>query len=148
VNWTILKRRHFPGALLPVKPSMTKFFSGLFAVNERVGVIGEWEHGFFSFTPIGATNVGSIFLSIEPELKTNIREHDKIYKGWGGFFEHEYGEIKMNKGDQMGVFRLGSAILLLFEAPHSFQFLVQPGNTILVGQPVGDSKPLQHLQAA
>jgi len=34
--------------------------SGLFHINERVLFVGEWLHGFFSLTAIGATNVGSI----------------------------------------------------------------------------------------
>jgi len=29
-------------------------------LNERAVYVGEWEHGFFSMTAVGATNVGSI----------------------------------------------------------------------------------------
>merc|ERR1712156_981809 len=48
---------------------------GLFHLNERVSWIGNWQHGFFSMTAVGATNVGSIHMdnekNIDSELKTN-----------------------------------------------------------------------------
>jgi phosphatidylserine decarboxylase len=34
----------------------------VFAQNERVALLGSWEHGFFSLTAVGAYNVGSIQL--------------------------------------------------------------------------------------
>ncbi len=64
-NWSIQLRRHFPGNLFPVKPSVANRLQGLFAVNERVALIGKWDHGFFSLTPVGATNVGSIALNFD-----------------------------------------------------------------------------------
>uniref|UniRef100_A0A8C4NBW2 Phosphatidylserine decarboxylase proenzyme, mitochondrial n=1 Tax=Eptatretus burgeri TaxID=7764 RepID=A0A8C4NBW2_EPTBU len=60
VNWTVHHRRHFPGSLMSVSPGVARWIKGLFCLNERVVLLGEWEHGFFSFTAVGATNVGSI----------------------------------------------------------------------------------------
>jgi phosphatidylserine decarboxylase len=42
-----------------------KFIKGLFAMNERVVLNGEWKHGFFSYSPVGAYNVGSMTLNCE-----------------------------------------------------------------------------------
>lgn len=53
------------GHLFPVAPTMVNLIKGLFALNERVALLGKWEHGFFSLIPVGATNVGTISLSIE-----------------------------------------------------------------------------------
>ena len=39
-----------------------RMFGGLFSVNERVALVGDWEHGCFTFTAVGAFNVGSIYL--------------------------------------------------------------------------------------
>jgi len=40
-------------------------------LNERAVYVGEWEHGFFSMTAVGATNVGSIKVhSDKVNLKT------------------------------------------------------------------------------
>ncbi len=45
--------------------------------------------------------------------------------------------INLNRGDAFGEFNLGSTIVLLFEAPKTFKFNVEPGQTIKVGQAMG-----------
>lgn len=39
--------------------------AGLFNHNERVALTGTWKYGFFSFTAVGAYNVGSIDLNFD-----------------------------------------------------------------------------------
>lgn len=88
---------------------------GLFHVNERVVLTGTWEHGFFSMTAVGATNVGSIVINFDSELNTNISGQEfseKIYEGG----------VEVGKGDEMGYFNFGSTIVLVFEAPRDFRF--------------------------
>lgn len=50
----------FIGELLSVNPKIARLLPDLFVLNERAVYVGEWEHGFFSMTAVGATNVGSI----------------------------------------------------------------------------------------
>lgn len=71
----IAERRHFPGALYPVAPSIAKWIPSLFVRNERVVLTGEWAHGFFAMVPVGAYNVGSMKLTFDRELDTNLRAH-------------------------------------------------------------------------
>ena len=41
-------------------------------------------------------------------------------------------------GAEMGGFKLGSTIVLVFEAPERFQFKVKAGEHVKVGQALGD----------
>jgi len=111
-SWTVIKRRHFPGKLYSVAPSVVKRIPGLFHVNERVAFLGRWAHGFFAMVAVGATNVGSIKVHFDQELSTNLKTTDesvteKIYNN----------PINFNKGDEFGYFNFGSTIVLIYEAP-------------------------------
>lgn len=70
-EWTVHEAVHIPGTLHPVTITANKWIPGLFAKNERVSVIGEWEHGTIGFVPVGATCVGSISLGFDENIKTN-----------------------------------------------------------------------------
>lgn len=58
------------GELLTVAPWAAKKMPGLFALNERVILLGEWEHGFFAYGAVGAYNVGSINLPLDKVNRT------------------------------------------------------------------------------
>ena len=76
-------RRHFPGHLFPVNPSIASFVPSLFCRNERVVLSGWWKPQgeesmvdggrFFSMSMVGAYNVGSVRLSYDEALVTNRR---------------------------------------------------------------------------
>lgn len=65
-NWIIELRRHFSGELFSVSPFAVNLIKNLFVLNERVVLMGNWQHGFFSMIPVGATNVGSIRIDHDP----------------------------------------------------------------------------------
>ncbi|KAG0130228.1 phosphatidylserine decarboxylase-domain-containing protein [Tuber indicum] len=153
-NWVIESRRHFPGELYSVSPYLQSRLPGLFTLNERVVLLGRWRYGMFSMTPIGATNVGSIKVHFDRELRTNSLARDVTGLGSGGFAEATYrgssellGGHPMVKGGEMGGFNLGSTIVLVFEAPGGggdgekgkvgFRFLVKRGQRVKVGEALG-----------
>ncbi|KIW18937.1 phosphatidylserine decarboxylase [Exophiala spinifera] len=135
VSWVCSARRHFAGELYSVSPYVQRMLPGLFTLNERVVLLGRWKHGFFSYTPVGATNVGSIVINFDKELRTNSlttdTESDRqaaaaAARGepYSGFSEATYekaskilGGHALRRGEEMGGFKLGSSIVLVFEAP-------------------------------
>ncbi len=131
VEWTIKTRRHFPGELMSVKPSMVAAFPGLFHLNERVAWLGRWRHGFFSMTAVGATNVGSIHADFDPDLKTNqavtLKRECTMASGCSRrnfyFSQREFAEgaVVKRRGDEFGHFSFGSTLVLVFEAPKDFK---------------------------
>ncbi|XP_031177423.1 phosphatidylserine decarboxylase proenzyme, mitochondrial isoform X3 [Sander lucioperca] len=152
-DWKVELRRHFPGSLMSVNPGVARLVKELFCLNERVALTGQWQHGFFSLTAVGATNVGSIRVYFDQELQTNAPRyskgsfHDYSYvavddqvlqvAGVGGGASVQGGGVVLQKGEAVGEFNLGSTIVLLFEAPKDFSFKLQPGQPIRVGEGLG-----------
>lgn len=71
--FTASYRRHIAGYLEPVDPRYLKTHRDVFKSNERVNVLGDWNHGFFAMSFVGATNVGSIKLHFDDILKSNVK---------------------------------------------------------------------------
>ncbi|KAI3642893.1 hypothetical protein MP228_012448 [Amoeboaphelidium protococcarum] len=217
-EWQVERLKHFGGRLFSVAPALIKMVRGLFVLNERVVMLGDWRYGFFAMAAVGATNVGSIELVFDKSLRTN-----KWIKGRFGSYEekvfcgstknsdddnakeqeqgdvntdhqsrskivklhHEQedeeesvadqmmdmidppeedvelhvsdeldqsedvqnsgvggGGLQFRKGDEVGLFNLGSSIILVFEAPKDFRFCIKEGQKLNYGQIIGscDSK--------
>jgi phosphatidylserine decarboxylase len=164
-NWVVERRRHFAGELFSVSPYLQRTLPGLFTLNERVVLLGRWRWGFFSYIPVGATNVGSIKINFDRELRTNslltdtaadraAEEAAQRGEPYLGFAEATYesaspvlGGHALRRGDEMGGFQLGSTIVLVFEAPVStaaeggehkgWQWAIEKGQKVKMGQPLG-----------
>ncbi|KAI0881111.1 phosphatidylserine decarboxylase [Annulohypoxylon maeteangense] len=162
-NWVVERRRHFAGELYSVSPYLQRTLPGLFTLNERVVLLGRWRWGFFSFVPVGATNVGSITVNFDRELRTNSLLTDTAAdraaeeaaargEPYSGFSEATYGAASrvlgghaLRRGDEMGGFKLGSTIVLVFEAPVAdhpgakggFAWAVEKGQKVKMGQALG-----------
>lgn len=129
------------GKLLSVNPSLIKKLPGIFTINERVVYFGEWRHGFMSLTAVGATGVGSVVAagSLDPNLNTNQCCLSSKEANEPGLHFHEVTipvEVgKMAVGAPFGLFKLGSSIVLVFEAPaKGFKWSVKPGDKVKFGQ--------------
>ncbi|XP_012586490.1 PREDICTED: phosphatidylserine decarboxylase proenzyme isoform X2 [Condylura cristata] len=137
-DWTVSHRRHFPGSLMSVNPGMARWIKELFCHNERVVLTGDWKHGFFSLTAVGATNVGSIRIYFDQDLHTNSPRYCKGTYNDFSFVSHANKEgIPMRKGEHLGEFNLGSTIVLIFEAPKDFNFSLKAGQKIRFGEALG-----------
>ncbi|XP_075156882.1 phosphatidylserine decarboxylase [Haematobia irritans] len=134
-EWEAVMRRHFTGELLSVSPKVATWLPGLFCLNERALYLGQWKYGFFSYTAVGATNVGSMQFVMDEQLKTNRWMGWKTSRGYEELTLTEKKEMK--KGDLVGLFNMGSTIVLLFEAPTNFKFNIEAGQKIKVGEALG-----------
>ncbi|KAF6790348.1 Phosphatidylserine decarboxylase proenzyme 1, mitochondrial [Colletotrichum sojae] len=163
-NWVVESRRHFAGELYSVSPYLQRTLPGLFTLNERVVLLGRWRYGFFSYVPVGATNVGSIKINFDRELRTNslttdtaadraAEEAARRGEPYHGYAEATYasasrvlGGHALRRGEEMGGFQLGSTVVLVFEAPTErkgaehkggWRWVVDKGQTIKMGQALG-----------
>ncbi|KAK7698990.1 phosphatidylserine decarboxylase 1 [Diaporthe eres] len=165
-NWVVERRRHFAGELYSVSPYLQRTLPGLFTLNERVVLLGRWRWGFFSYVPVGATNVGSIKINFDRELRTNSLTTDTAAdraaeeaaargEPYTGFSEAAYQMASpvlqghaLRRGEEMGGFQLGSTIVMVFEAPlgqedesgklkGGWVWNVEKGQKVKMGQALG-----------
>ena len=87
-TFTANYRRHIPGYLQPVDPRYLKGHKDVLKTNERVNLLGDWEHGFFAMSFVGALNVGSIKLHFDNSLLSNI-----VNPGKTPFQDKNYGTL-------------------------------------------------------
>lgn len=150
VDWNVLVRRHFSGRLFPVNERASRTIRNLYVENERVVLEGEWREGFMAIAAVGATNIGSIELLIEPELKTN-RPRKKLLPSdppEERSYEPQGVGVMVKKGDEVAAFNMGSTVVMVFQAPTSksprkssseseFDFCIRCGDRIRVGEALG-----------
>ncbi|XP_060079813.1 phosphatidylserine decarboxylase proenzyme, mitochondrial-like [Ylistrum balloti] len=141
-DWTVQHRRHFPGDLLSVSPHVVRRVAGLYNYNERAVYMGTWDYGFFSYTAVGATNVGSIRIYCDKELQTNIYHHKGKRYIDKNLCTQENSGLAVQKGAMFGEFNFGSTIVLVFEAPRNFKFRLKAGQKVKFGQPIGAASEL------
>lgn len=114
-----------------------------FNLNERVNLNGKWKYGYFSMSPVGAYNVGSITLVSEPDLLTN-RPH------FGHVVSRKVHEtpLQVKRGDEVACFELGSTVVLVFEVPkgYTWEWSVDTDARVRVGQPLGRMVPITTTQ--
>jgi len=125
---------NIPGKLFTVQEFMVKGLKGLFAINERLITYIKTDNGAVAVCKIGAINVGQISLSYDHSV-TN------------GFFrnksEHKYAEDKMplvKKGDEIGIFNLGSTVIILFEKGMIEFSDLKYGQKVKMGEKIGTLK--------
>ncbi|KAJ1552493.1 phosphatidylserine decarboxylase 1 [Nowakowskiella sp. JEL0078] len=144
VDWVVEKRRHFAGELFSVSPAIVRRLMNVFVLNERVALLGKWKYGDFAMVPVGATNVGSIKLNFDKGLTTNQETTVTLGTYSELFFNTDtLNGVQLKRGDEMGGFRLGSTVVLIFEGPPNGgeklgmpKFSVELGHKIRMGEPL------------
>ncbi|OSN03332.1 archaetidylserine decarboxylase [Lonsdalea iberica] len=110
---TLREMIYVPGDLFSVNPLTAANVPNLFARNERVICLFDTEFGPMAQILVGATIVGSIE-TVWAGTVTPPREG--IIKRWTYPAAGETGAITLDKGEEMGQFKLGSTVINLFAA--------------------------------
>ena len=117
---------HIPGTLVSVQPFFSNLIAGLLVSNERVLTYMDTPLGPVAVGMVGACGVGRIRLSYD-DLETNIsmgsRRGDKTMDK----------PLGIGKGDELGVFDLGSTVAVFLANP-DFRPVMVPGEKIRYGQ--------------
>lgn len=112
ITGTLTDMLYVPGELFSVSPLTAQRVPGLFARNERVVAIFDTEVGKLAMVLVGAIIVASIATkwagTVSPPTGKNVQHWQYPVDG-----EHA---VTIGKGEEMGLFKLGSTIVACFEA--------------------------------
>ncbi len=122
---------NIPGTLFTVQDYMAAGLKGLFAKNERVITYIEDGSSMIAVCKIGAFNVGRISLSY-CDIVTN-----RLFRRRREIFFDKKGRKPVSIGDEIGVFHLGSTVILLFQENTITLSHFRLGETIKVGDSIG-----------
>ena len=105
VDGRIVAWRYVPGRLYPVNRMGVRSIPGLFTRNERVAVLIDTEdHGRVAVVLVGAANVGRIGLAFADLVTNRGRPPGRLFPP---------SPLPVRRGDELGVFNLGSTVVLL-----------------------------------
>ena len=104
----VKKAIHIPGKLYPVNFTWLKKVPELFIENERVVLeCYTKDEKLFYMVFVGALNVGKMQFTFDSRIKTNVKSAaEQLYM---------YDDNRLNKGDELGRFEMGSTIVMFFE---------------------------------
>ena len=126
--WTgkLVETRYIPGKLFSVNQTTTKSMPELFAKNERLVCIFETSLGKMAVILVGAMLVAGI--------ETCWQHYYSPTKATSVNFVKEV--INLERGEELGRFKFGSTVVLLFKKSLSFDKELANGKNILMGEPL------------
>jgi phosphatidylserine decarboxylase len=126
VGGRLVRYEYLPGALWPVNPRVADRRERLLSRNERVVIrIDAGKLGTVVVVMVGAAGVGNIRLRHAPDSATwrHAGERRRI----------ELDGITVARGDELGAFRLGSTVVVVFE-PGAAHVTGEVGAAVRFGQ--------------
>jgi phosphatidylserine decarboxylase len=123
---------YLPGALWPVNPRVAARRDGLLVRNERVVIrLNAGPHGRVALVMVGAAGVGNIRLA--PVFGAG---DSADWRAAGEPRRVELTGATVRRGDELGAFRLGSTVVLVFE-PGAAQLAGEVAERVRFGQRIG-----------
>jgi phosphatidylserine decarboxylase len=128
VEGRVLGYRHIPGSFYPVNPISVRTVPGLFSINERIVTYLDSPLGRVAVVKVAATGVGNISLTYDPKVRSHSSESgsQRTYRS----------PIEIERAQELGVFHLGSTVIILFE-PGRVSLGLRTGQVVRVGEAIG-----------
>lgn len=128
---TLKETVYVPGDLFSVNPTTAEGVDGLFARNERLVCMFETEHGPMAMVLVGAMIVAGIETVWSGQV-CPLPKQAQVQ-------DYSQGEIKLEKGEEMGRFKLGSTVILCFPKD-KIKFLeeIKAATPLTMGQALAD----------
>lgn len=128
----ILAYGYVPGALWPVNPRIVSRVDGVFSRNERVVIeLNCPELGDVALVMVGAAGVGNIVLRGRGDQQLSsaaLRSANERHR--------MELDLQLTRGDELGAFRLGSTVIIVFGRDRARLALVE-GQTLSFGEAIG-----------
>jgi phosphatidylserine decarboxylase len=128
IQGRLIKTHYIPGELFSVQPATTRLIPRLFARNERVIAYFETELGLMAMVLVGAVIVGSIGTVWHGDF-TRQKKPQVMYPE---------NPIELKQGEEMGYFKLGSTVIVLFESGINLDRELVTGDEVRMGQRLGE----------
>lgn len=133
VAGTLREMVHVPGKLFSVNPTTASQVPNLFARNERVVALFDTEFGPMALVLVGAMIVGSV----ETTWAGVVAPGDKNVSV--SRYDHMSNPISFQRGEEMGRFRLGSTVIMVFpKNAVTWQASLGESDVVRMGQAFGE----------
>ncbi|MCH4810151.1 archaetidylserine decarboxylase [Vreelandella neptunia] len=127
VTGTLREMIYVPGRLFSVNQATANYVPGLFARNERLVCIFDTEHGPMAMVLVGAMIVAAIETVWSGQV-TPLSGHPQ---------RMQFGQpITLEKGAEMGRFKLGSTVVMCFANQVNFAD-IPPATMVSMGESLG-----------
>ncbi|OGV42146.1 MAG: phosphatidylserine decarboxylase [Legionellales bacterium RIFCSPHIGHO2_12_FULL_42_9] len=128
---TLREMIYIPGQLFSVQPRTASTIPKLFVRNERLVIFFDTKYGLMAMVLVGAVVVGAMSTVWHGDV---FRTKIKSFYNYTSLDQ----TIVLAKGEEMGHFKLGSTVILLFakESPIHWQSKLQAGHVVCYGQAI------------
>jgi phosphatidylserine decarboxylase len=138
VSGRVVGWRHIPGTLFSVGAKSVASEPGLFVRNERFVTLIEMDGGgLCAVVMVAAIGVGHVTVSYDPEVATHRAQFLR-----GEVRHRHYEEPKpIRRGEELGIFHLGSTTIAVFEAGRVDLDGFAAGDAVKMGVGIGQHTP-------
>jgi len=131
----LISMTHVPGQLFSVNPQTAEQVPNLFARNERLICLFETTAGPMAMILVGAMIVASIHTVWAGEITPVTVKHARTW-------HYHPNYLSLSKGSEMGFFKLGSTVILLFGSEDiTWHEAFQADSSVRMGESIGSVAP-------